>query len=80
MNKTAPSLSKESERVLLDNEWKGNTRELKNIIERLLSCAMVMLLGRTPESGMEQYSARPGDELHCLKSRNLQSGTLKNPE
>ncbi|MGD0281049.1 MAG: sigma-54 dependent transcriptional regulator [Dissulfurispiraceae bacterium] len=34
MNKKAPSLSTESESLLLDNEWKGNTRELKNIIER----------------------------------------------
>jgi DNA-binding NtrC family response regulator len=34
MNKKAPSLSTESEKILLGNEWKGNTRELKNVIER----------------------------------------------
>jgi DNA-binding NtrC family response regulator len=34
MNKKAPPLSPESERMLLGNEWRGNTRELKNIIER----------------------------------------------
>jgi len=34
MNKKAPKLSPESERMLLGNEWRGNTRELKNIIER----------------------------------------------
>ena len=34
MNKKAPLLSPESERMLLENEWRGNARELKNIIER----------------------------------------------
>jgi len=34
MNKKALPLSPESERVLLGNEWRGNIRELKNIIER----------------------------------------------
>ena len=34
MNKKAPSLSTESEGMLLANDWKGNARELKNIIER----------------------------------------------
>ncbi|MBF0560331.1 MAG: sigma-54-dependent Fis family transcriptional regulator [Nitrospirae bacterium] len=34
MNKQAPSLSADSEAMLLANEWKGNSRELKNIIER----------------------------------------------
>ena len=34
MNKKESQLSAESERMLLENEWRGNTRELKNIIER----------------------------------------------
>lgn len=34
MNKKAPSLSPEAEGMLLANEWKGNARELKNVIER----------------------------------------------
>ncbi len=34
MNKMPPPLSPESEKMLLENEWRGNTRELKNIIER----------------------------------------------
>lgn len=34
MNKKAPSLSADAERMLLANEWKGNARELKNVIER----------------------------------------------
>jgi DNA-binding NtrC family response regulator len=34
MNKTAVTLSAESEKMLIDNEWKGNVRELRNTIER----------------------------------------------
>ncbi len=34
MNKAIPALSPEAERILLVNEWKGNTRELRNIVER----------------------------------------------
>lgn len=34
MNKTEPSVSKEVERILLAHEWRGNVRELKNVIER----------------------------------------------
>lgn len=36
MNKALPSLSADSEQILLSNDWKGNTRELKNIIERAI--------------------------------------------
>ncbi|HKN19456.1 MAG TPA: sigma-54 dependent transcriptional regulator, partial [Dissulfurispiraceae bacterium] len=42
MNKKAPPLSPESERMLLGNDWRGNTRELKNIMER----AVILCDGR----------------------------------
>lgn len=34
MNKNEPLISPEIESVLLNHEWKGNVRELKNVIER----------------------------------------------
>jgi DNA-binding NtrC family response regulator len=34
MNKTEPSISPEVEGLLLMHDWKGNVRELKNVIER----------------------------------------------
>jgi DNA-binding NtrC family response regulator len=34
MNKTEPSISSEAEKRLLNHEWKGNVRELRNIMER----------------------------------------------
>jgi DNA-binding NtrC family response regulator len=34
MNKNKPSISPEVENILLSYEWKGNVRELKNVIER----------------------------------------------
>lgn len=34
MNKATIALSPETEKILSNNEWKGNVRELKNVIER----------------------------------------------
>jgi DNA-binding NtrC family response regulator len=34
MNKNEPSISPEIKSILLSHEWKGNVRELKNVIER----------------------------------------------
>lgn len=34
MNKIEPSISSESEKRLLNHEWKGNVREIRNIMER----------------------------------------------
>jgi transcriptional regulator with PAS, ATPase and Fis domain len=34
MNKKEPSISPEIESIFLSHEWKGNVRELKNVIER----------------------------------------------
>ncbi|MBF0505681.1 MAG: sigma-54-dependent Fis family transcriptional regulator, partial [Nitrospirae bacterium] len=64
MNKALPSLSPESERILLGNEWKGNTRELRNIIER----AVILCDGRVigPEHLNPAWSTvaqQPGDEV-----------------
>ena len=36
MNKREPSISQEAEKILLNHEWKGNVRELKNVIERAI--------------------------------------------
>lgn len=45
MNKTEPSISSEVESRLLNHEWKGNVRELKNIIERaVILCDGLTLL------------------------------------
>ncbi len=43
MNKTEPSISPEVENILLQNEWKGNVRELRNIMER----AVILCDGQT---------------------------------
>lgn len=43
MNKTEPSISPEAERRLLNHEWKGNVRELRNIMER----AVILCDGQT---------------------------------
>jgi formate hydrogenlyase transcriptional activator len=34
MQKTIPSISKQTMQALIDNPWKGNVRELANVIER----------------------------------------------
>jgi len=36
MNKREPSISQDVEKILLNHEWKGNVRELKNVIERAI--------------------------------------------
>lgn len=35
--KSAPTLSQEAMRVLLEHEWRGNVRELENVIERVVA-------------------------------------------
>ena len=36
MNKQEPVLSGEAEKLLMDYDWKGNVRELKNVVERAI--------------------------------------------
>ncbi|BCB96108.1 acetoacetate metabolism regulatory protein AtoC [Dissulfurispira thermophila] len=43
MNKNEPSISIEAERILMGHDWKGNVRELKNVIER----AVILCDGET---------------------------------
>ena len=58
MNKKAPRLSPESESMLLGNEWRGNTRELKNIIER----AVILCDGQVLQPEHFNFLKCPADE------------------
>ncbi|WP_101773697.1 sigma-54 interaction domain-containing protein [Peptostreptococcus faecalis] len=60
-------LSEEAEKLLLENEWKGNIRELKNMVERLvILSAQEMIfheqLERTLTLGKENNVSTIGDE------------------
>ncbi len=50
MNKSAPSLTAEVEHLLINYDWKGNVRELKNMVER----AVIMCDGT--HMGAEHFS------------------------
>ncbi|MCL4491593.1 MAG: sigma-54 dependent transcriptional regulator [Nitrospirae bacterium] len=67
MSKNAPSLSPETGGMLLCNEWKGNVRELKNVVERaVILCDGPVLL---PEHfnftrNISKEEAAPDASLH----------------
>jgi DNA-binding NtrC family response regulator len=54
MNKNEPKISPEIESILLSHEWKGNVRELKNVIERaVILCDGAVLLPEHMSFGMD---------------------------
>lgn len=68
MNKTEPSISPEVESLLLTHDWKGNVRELKNVIER----AVILCDGATilpehlsfKENVFRDITTNPDASLH----------------
>ena len=61
-NKTIKTISPEASEALINNPWKGNVRELKNVIER----AVIM------EDGQELHlESLPLDMQHCNSANNL---------
>ncbi len=61
-NKTIKTISSEATEAFMNNPWKGNVRELKNVIER----AVIM------EDGQELHlDSLPLDMQHCNLANNL---------
>jgi len=60
-NKNISSISKEAIEALMQHEWKGNVRELKNVIER----AVIL-----EDSNTLQLENLPYDVQHCKEGAN----------
>jgi DNA-binding NtrC family response regulator len=55
MNKNVTGISNAAMRAMLNHEWRGNVRELENVIER----AVIFAEGRDVEAGRTFPSSRP---------------------
>ena len=67
MRKQVPSLSAEAEEILLSSEWKGNVREIKNVMERaVILCEGPVLLPEhfAMEKGLFKETLGKEEPLH----------------
>jgi DNA-binding NtrC family response regulator len=64
MGKQVRGVSEEAMRILMDNDWPGNARELRNVIER----AMVVAKGNVITDSDVSLPSAPGSAHHRSKS------------
>jgi two-component system response regulator AtoC len=80
MGKQVQGVSEEAVRILVDNDWPGNARELRNVIER----AMVVAKGNIITESDISLPTTPGGTNHRTKSleeiekEHIQAVLLKN--
>ncbi|MCX8029952.1 MAG: sigma-54 dependent transcriptional regulator [Thermodesulfovibrionales bacterium] len=76
MNKGFLRISPEAERILLDHQWRGNVRELKNVIERaVILCDGSIILDKhiCLDEKVSKITETPQDSLHNIKESALRS-------
>ena len=68
MNKQEPALSGEVEKLLMDYDWKGNVRELKNVVERaIIMCdSRILLSGHFNIAEVHHERAAPDASLRTV--------------